>query len=374
MKNNILILIFSVLLIMSCGGADEIINPSTSGGGNSGNGGNNTGGGGNINGVNSNDWLIPVAEVRDGGPGKDGIASIDHPRLSSVSEVSNTISDDLLVIGIKVGNVVKAYPHFIMDWHEIVNDNLEDVFVAVTYCPLTGTAIGWDRIVNGSGTTFGVSGLLYNSNLIPYDRNTDSNWSQIRLECVNGELIGEKPRIIPLVETTWGVFKSMYPETKILNVDDTGFSINYSFYPYGDYRTNNAQLLFPINPWDSRLPAKERVLAIIDNEVSKAFRFNSFGQGNVINDVLNGEEILVVGNQEIMVSFGLDDQTSLLNFEYAYNGSETLFIDNEGTEWNIFGEAISGPGTGNKLNSKTSFMGYWFSIGAFYPNTEIYSN
>jgi len=371
MKNNILILIFSVLLIMSCGGGDEIINPSTNGGSNTGGGGNNTGGGGNIN---PNDWLIPVAEVRDGGPGKDGIPSIDHPRLSSVSEVSSAISDDLLVIGIKVGNEVKAYPHFIMDWHEIVNDNLEDVFVAVTYCPLTGTAIGWDRIVNGSGTTFGVSGLLYNSNLIPYDRNTDSNWSQIRLECVNGELIGEKPAIIPLVETTWGVFKSMYPETKILDVGDTGFSINYGFYPYGDYRTNNAQILFPISPWDDRLPAKERVLAIIDNEESKVFRFNSFGQGNVINDVFNGEEILVVGNQDTMVSFGLDDQTSLLNFEYAYNGSETLFKDNEGTEWNIFGEAISGPGTGNKLNPKTSFMGYWFSIGAFYPNTEIYSN
>ncbi|MDX5585435.1 MAG: DUF3179 domain-containing protein [Aureibaculum sp.] len=371
MKNNILILIFSVLLIMSCGGGDEIINPSTNGGSNTGGGGNNTGGGSNIN---LNDWLIPVAEVRDGGPGKDGIASIDNPRLSLASEVSSAISDDLLVIGIKVGNEVKAYPHFIMDWHEIVNDNLEDVSVAVTYCPLTGTAIGWDRIVNGSGTTFGVSGLLYNSNLIPYDRNTDSNWSQIRLECVNGELIGEKPAIIPLVETTWGVFKSMYPEAKILDVDDTGFSINYGFYPYGDYRTNNARILFPISPWDDRLPAKERVLAIIDNQESKVFRFNSFGQGNVINDVFNGEEILVVGNQDTMVSFGLDDQTSLLNFEYAYNGSETLFKDNEGTEWNIFGEAISGPGTGNKLNPKTSFMGYWFSIGAFYTNTEIYSN
>ncbi len=364
MKNNILILIFSVLLIMSCGGADDTITPSTNGGSNT--GGNNTGGP-----VDLNEWLIPVSEVRDGGPGKDGIPSIDNPQFSSVSEVSNVISDDLLVVGIKVGDDVKAYPHFIMDWHEIVNDNLGDVSVAITYCPLTGTAIGWDRVVNGSKTTFGVSGLLYNNNLIPYDRSTNSNWSQIGLQCINGLLIGEEPGIISLTETTWGVWKSMYPQTKVLNTI-TGFSRNYGFYPYGNYRTNNEYLIFPLNPRDDRLPSKERVLAVIDYKEAKVFRFNSFGQGNVIKDVFNGEEILVVGDQDTMVSFGLDNQTILLNFEYAYNGSETFFKDSEGTEWNIFGEAISGPGTGNKLNPKNSFMAYWFSIGAFYPEAKIY--
>jgi hypothetical protein len=368
MKNNILIMFFSALLITSCGGSDEIINPSSNGGSSSGSGGNNTGGAP----VDLNEWLIPVSEVRDGGPGKDGIPSIDIPNFSTVSEMSDIISDDLLVVGIKVGDEVKAFPHFIMDWHEIVNNNLGDVSVAITYCPLTGTAIGWDRMVNGSKTTFGVSGLLYNNNLIPYDRATNSNWSQIGLQCVNGLLIGEKPKIIPLVETTWGVWKSMYPQSKVLNTN-TGFSRNYGFYPYGDYRTNNGYLIFPLNPRDDRLPSKERVLGIIDGEDAKVFRFNSFDTGSVVKDVFKGKNIVVIGDKDIIVSFELDNETSLLNFEYDYSGSETFFKDNEGTEWNIFGEAISGTGTGNKLNPLNSFMAYWFSIGAFYPEAEIYS-
>ena len=360
MKNTILILIFSALFIMSCGGADNSIETF--------NDGNSSFDDSN---VDLNEWLIPIEEVRDAA-GKDGIPSIDSPEFGKVDEVSSTLTDDLLVIGIKEGNIIKAYPHFILDWHEIVNDNLGDVSVAVTYCPLTGTAIGWNSMIKGSKTTFGVSGFLYNNNLIPYDRLTDSNWSQIGLQCVNGELAGDKPEIISLIETTWGVWKSMYSRSSILNTN-TGTNRPYDNYPYGDYKTNNGFLLFPLNPSDERLPNKERVHAIIDNNGSKVYRFNSFVGGGVIIDTFKGKEILVVGDQSTIVSFELNAINSTLNFEYAYNGSETFFKDNQGTEWNIFGEAISGPGIGNKLNPKTSFMAYWFSIGAFYPNAVIYS-
>jgi len=365
MKNNFLILIFSTLLISACGNSDDMVTSPTTGETNT--GGTNT----TPDNTTNDDWLVPVSEVRDGGPGKDGIPSIDSPEFWKVNEVSNTLTDDLLVIGIKVGDVVRAYPHYILDWHEIVNDNLKDVSVAVTYCPLTGSALGWDRRMNGTKTSFGVSGKLYNSNLIPYDRSTDSNWSQLGLQCINGELIGDRPRIVSLVETTWGVWKSMYPASEILNTS-TGFERPYGFYPYGDYKTNNGYFIFPINPLDNRLPSKERVLAIISNNESMVFRFSSFGQGTVIKVVFKGEEILVVGDQETMVAFKLNNQTSLLNFEYAYNGSETFFKDHEGTEWNIFGEAISGPGAGGVLTLKTSFIAYWFSVGAFYPDAKIF--
>lgn len=368
MKNNILIWIFSMLLVISCADTDDGINIPSNDENNTEN--NNTGGD-NSGTDNSNGWLIPVAEVFDGGPGKDGIPSLDEPQFWEVDEASSTLTDDLLVIGIKEGDIIRAYPHFILDWHEIVNDKLSNVSVAVTYCPLTGSAIGWNRNVNGSETTFGVSGLIYNNNLIPYDRSTDSNWSQLGLQCVYGELIGDTPDIISLVETTWGVWKSMYPETKILNTT-TGFDRPYGFYPYGDYRTNDEYLIFPLNPIDNRLPAKERVLAIIDNEDSRVFRFSAFGTGSVIIINFNGAQILVVGDQETMVSFKLDNQTSLLDFEYAYNNSESFFKDSEGTEWNIFGEAIAGPGIGSKLLPTTSFIAYWFSIVAFYPNAQIF--
>ncbi len=364
MKKKILMLFNSLLLIVACSSSDVSVDDDSPSG-------INTGGGGSIAETATDGWLVPVAEVRDGGPGKDGIPSIDNPQFSTVNDIA-TGSDDLLVIGFKVGNETRAYPHFILDWHEIVNDNINGTSIAVSLCPLTGTSIGWSRKVNGNETSFGVSGLLYNNNLIPYDRATDSNWSQVGLKCINGSLIGEKPDVIPVLETTWGVWKSMYPNTKIMNTN-TGFSRSYGVYPYGDYKTNHGYLIFPLDPEDSRLPSKERVHAIIDDDKVKAYQFNVFGSGNTIKDVFGGKEILLVGDATTIVSFELDSGTNSLEFEYAFNGSEAFFTDNEGTVWNVFGEAISGPRTGSQLKPTVSFIAYWFSIGAFYPDAEIYN-
>ena len=199
----------------------------------------------------STEWLIPVNEVRDGGPGKDGIPSIDKPKFTDVASV-NYLADDDLVFAFRVDNEIHVYPHRILDWHEIANDEVGGFPIAINYCPLTGTGMGWDRIIDGKETTFGVSGLLYNSNIIPYDRKTDSNWSQIRLECVNGELSGTKPVIHQLVETTWATMRAMYPEAQVLTLE-TGFSRDYNRYPYGAYREQE-NLFFPVSRTDGRLP------------------------------------------------------------------------------------------------------------------------
>lgn len=315
-------------------------------------------------------WSIPIAEVLDGGPGRDGIPALENPNFINASEV-NFLSDSDLVIGFKNGGDVRAYPHIILDWHEIINDNVGDVSLAITYCPLTGTGIGWNRVISGKETTFGVSGLLYNSNLIPFDRETKSNWAQILNESVNGDLIGEKVDIVPLFETTWGVWKSIYPETEVVSTN-TGFSRTYGTSPYGDYNTNNDRFLFPVAK-DSRLPLKERVYALIEGDKAKAFRFNDFSDGNVIKDSFEGNTYLIVGNTDFMVSFLLDANTTTLEFEYIYSGGEIIVQDNEGNQWNIFGEAISGPRAGQFLKATTAFKGFWFSIPAFYT-TEIYSN
>ena len=115
------------------------------------------------------EWLIPLNEVRDGGPGKDGIPSIDNPQFTNANSV-DFLNDEDLVVGIINNNEVKAYPHIILDWHEVVNDDIGGNAITINYCPLTGTAFGWNSMVNDSPTTFGVSGLLYNANLILYDR------------------------------------------------------------------------------------------------------------------------------------------------------------------------------------------------------------
>ncbi|MFO7923591.1 MAG: DUF3179 domain-containing protein, partial [Bacteroidales bacterium] len=206
------------------------------------------------------DWLVPDNEIFDGGPGKDGIPALNDPQFTDPHEAAY-LSDDDLVLGFVQDGIARAYPHNILDWHEIVNDSYNDMQMAVIYCPLTGTGVGWDREINGNITTFGVSGLLYNSNIIPYDRETDSNWSQMLLKAVNGPLKGTPAETFNLIETRWDTWISMYPETRVLS-EQTGHNRNYSRYPYGDYKTNNT-LVFPVNNEDDRLHRKERVLGIL---------------------------------------------------------------------------------------------------------------
>ncbi len=322
-------------------------------------------------GRNPNDgiWSIPISQVLDGGPGRDGIPALVNPGFTDVS-AAGYLNDLDLVIGFKKGNDVRAYPHAILDWHEIANDKIGDVSLAVTYCPLTGTGIGWNRVINGKETTFGVSGLLYNTNLIAFDRETDSNWAQLLNEAVNGELIGKEAELIMLFETNWGTWKKLYPQSKVLSTQ-TGFSRTYGISPYGDYSTNNNRFLFPV-PKDDRLPSKERVHAIVGETNAITYRFPHFISTNIIRDTFQGKNYLIVGNEDFIVSFELTGALNNLEFEFIYAETEVLLEDNQGTRYNIFGEAISGPGLGNNLGSSPGFMGYWFSIPAFYQ-TEIYS-
>ena len=314
----------------------------------------------------STEWSIPVAEVLDGGPGRDGIPALENPVMVTADNAS-ILGDGDLVIGYKNGDDIRAYQHIILDWHEIVNDDIGDVSLAITYCPLTGTGIGWNRVVDGKQTTFGVSGLLYQTNLIPFDRATKSNWSQILNESVNGSLSGSKAEVITLVETDWKTWKTMFPGTKLMSLD-TGFSRTYGVYPYVDYKTNDSFFLFP-TPKDSRLPLKDRVHAIVDDGDAKVYQFSDFDSSNIITDTFEGKNYLIVGNSNFIASFELDASQNNLDFIYVYDEtSSAIFQDTQGTQYNLFGEAISGS---SQLKASTSFMAYWFSIPAFYK-TEIY--
>jgi len=357
-KLKIVILLLVPFVLSNCGGSDPdpISNTSNPGG---------------TQGLDPNSWLIPSDDVFDGGPGKDGIPALESPRLISATEATY-LSDNDLVIGYKFGDEMRAYPHLILDWHEIVNDNIGIHSFAVTYCPLTGTAINWSREINNTVTTFGVSGLLYNTNLIPYDRATNSNWSQMRLDCVNGVLIGSKVSVFSTVETTWKTWKEMFPETQVMSLE-TGFNRRYGSYPYftsrGDYRVEE-YLIFPITNDDSRLSRKERVLGVINNEEVKTYRFETFSQGvGVVEDLVGGDKLAVIGSEpdNFMVAYKITEQLLVPDDTGA-----GVVIDQDGNIYNVFGEIISGPNTGDRLTPVTSFMGFWFSWGAFYPEVDIY--
>lgn len=327
------------------------------------------------------EWLIPSDEIFDGGPGKDGIPSVDNPQFVDLSEI-DYLNDEDLIIGLKVGDEIRGYPHPILDWHEIINDDdFKGETISMTYCPLTGTGIAWNRMIPNGPTEFGVSGLLYNTNLIPYDRKTDSNWSQMKLECVNGQLKGTKIETFHAVETTWKSWKNMFPSSKIVSTN-TGFNRSYGDYPYinfsgQDYRIENNFLLFPVNPRDERLPLKERVLGVILEEKVRAYRFESFTNGeiDIIHDQINNRPIVVAGSQTYnwMVAFEsvLADGTQL-TFSPLQDQGDKIMIDNEGNSWNLWGEAVEGQRIGSKLTKTTSFIGYWVAWGAFYPGLEIY--
>lgn len=356
----------SLLLVMTFGCATDDEGPQ----GNPGTGGNG--------GTNS-EWLIPSDRVFNGGPGKDGIPSIDDPQFSLPAQIDalGFMNDNDLVIGIKVGEDIRAYPHPILDWHEIVNDEVGNLPVAITYCPLTGTAIGWERKLGAAVTTFGVSGLLYNTNLMPYDRATESVWSQMLLKSVNGPNIRNEITTHPLIETSWKHWKELYPNSKVLDVR-TSFNRSYGQYPYGDYKTNNSLLLFPIENEDGRLPAKQRGLGIVVGDQSRFYRFQDFVASNVVtyNDNINGKNIVVVGSNQRNFLVAYDSEIEpgvILDFTPLNEEGELIMKDQEGHKWTIFGQAVEGPYAGQRLKSTISYIGMWFAWASFHPEIEIFN-
>jgi len=344
MKKVFWLLVTTTILMWSCGDNDPAYRPS--------------------------EWTIPSSQVFDGGVGQDGIPAINQPSFSSVNEV-NFLADNDLVVGIVHGDIAKAYPHVILDWHEIVNDDLGDLSVAMTYCPLTGTAVGWDRGVNGQNVAFGVSGKLFNTNLMPFDRETNSYWTQLGLNCVNGELINTKINLVPVIETTWGTWKSSFPDSDVLNTN-TGFSRAYGQYPYGDYRTNNANIIFPVNPLDQRLPSKDRVLGVLGDSTNRAYTIDLFREDLVIQDQLEGTELIVIGSESSNFMVAYENNLDLTEVTSVENSLPIVAQSQDGNMITLDGRIVQGPLSGQSLLPTKSWIGYWMSFGSFYPGIEIF--
>lgn len=318
------------------------------------------------------EWLIPVDDVFDGGPGKDGIPAVMNPRFQSVQEHQD-LEDDELVVGVIMHDEARAYPHTILDWHEIINDEIQGTPISLTYCPLTGSAIGWHGNINGQTTTFGVSGLLYNSNLMPYDRATDSYWSQMLLQAVHGARKGEMAETFPVLETSWKQWKTLFPESRVLT-RETGHSRPYGNYPYGDYRTSEGTI-FPVRGSDGRLHPKERVHGIIVGGGVHAYVLEDLPPAlGTLQDELNMVPYVLVGSgsANIVAVFDrrLNDGTSL-NFHSLTEGDPGQFTDEENNIWDLSGRAVAGPRLGQQLTPLTAFTAYWLAWPAFYPNISI---
>jgi len=323
-------------------------------------------------------WLIDLDLLYYGGVVKDGIPSIDKPIYVSASE-GDYIRDDELVVGMLTPDGPRAIPHKVLDWHEIVNDMWGNIPVSVIYCPLTGTATAWSRMIQGTENTFGISGLIHQNNIVPYDRESDSHWSQMRGQCIEGRFRGKTPEHFQLVETHWGEWKALYPDTEVLS-DNTGFSRNYDFYPYFDYRTNGIKISFPITHEDSRLPRKDRVIGVSfgtpePKTKAKVYPLAVFGDSvHVIQEKVITKNIVVVGSEfrNFAVCYESRLNGELLDFQPIQDAGPIVMKDQHNNQYDLFGRCVSGPSQGERLTSTYSFIGYFFAWADFQPGVPIW--
>jgi hypothetical protein len=311
--------------------------------------------------------LVPLDEIKSGGPPKDGIPSIDRPKFVSAQN-ADFISADDLVIGLRIGNEVKAYPLFILVWHEIVNDRIGGIPVAVTYCPLCFTSQVFERIVNDEETEFGTSGKLYNSNLVMYDRNTDSMWSQALAKSIVGPLTGYELKRVPFDLARWSDWKTLYPDTVVLSTN-TGFSRPYGVDPYGDYYTDS-RIVFPVKHSDDRMHPKEIILGFHDDRSFKAYKMSDVESEKIINDQVGDQKLVLISVTPYAVR-AFDRMIDGQALEFTY--SEEKIMDKQtGSVWDFDGKAISGPLNGKNLQQIPYDIGFWFEWVAFYPSTVTY--
>jgi hypothetical protein len=274
---------------------------------------------------------VALEEIRSGGPGRDGIPALVAPRV--VSAASAPWRADERIIGIVIKGTARAYPIAVLNWHELVNDALAGVPVLVSYCPLCGTGMVFRREFSGRTLTFGVSGLLYRSDLLLFDRETESLWSQIASVAVTGAAIGTRLELIRSHHSTWGDWRKAHPETTVLS-HKTGFRRDYRRSPYGDYSTSD-RLLFPVpsgSEVDSRYPKKMLTLGIrTAGGVARAYpAVEILAAGGTVRERLDGAVVTV-----------------------SYSSEKATFETSAPSRFEVI-------------------EGYWFAWRAFHPESTVF--
>ncbi len=286
----------------------------------------------------------------------------------------------------RIGDDARAYPIQILMWHEITNDVVGGIPVVVTFCPLCNTAIAFEGRLDGRLLDFGTTGRLRFSNLIMYDRQTESWWQQALGNSIAGEYTGRCLTPVPASIISWQDFKRTHPNGKVLS-KETGFSRDYGYNPYAGYDDiNETPFLYRGPDINGKLPPMARVLAVELSGDPVAYPYLTLGKERVINDQVGGEEIAVFWTPG--TSSGLDDPYiadgqdvgAAAAFLRELDGQKfTFHIDGEeikdhqtGSTWSIAGKAVSGELIGSTLQSLPAFNHFWFSWSVFKPETRVY--
>jgi hypothetical protein len=329
--------------------------------------------------------IVRFDEILSGGPPKDGIPAIDTPTFVSVNEADAWLKPKEAVALINLNGDARAYPVQVLTWHEIVNDTVGGVPLTVTYCPLCNTAIAFERTFDGRELDFGTTGRLRYSNLIMYDRQSETWWQQGTGQAITGEHAGRRLTQRPMTLISWADFKTAHPDGRVLD-RDTGFARSYGRNPYVGYDNPSTQpFLYQGPQTPNLLPALARVFALNLNDDPVAFSYDSLAQGRVLTDVVGGEPVVVLwtpGTASALdapqVSDGRDVGAAA-SFSRVLDGQTLDFsvVGNDvvdaqtGSRWDGLGRAIVGPLKGKQLVEVVGTNHFWFSWVAFHPNTRL---
>ena len=324
------------------------------------------------------------------GARKDGIPALTNPEMALVGQPGTEyLREDDRVIGLIFEGEPIAVPLNIMWWHEVVNLNGATSSITVTHCPLTGSSLAFDRHPV-SGAEFGVSGLLFKTNLIMYDRtgsiDSESFWPQMLRGARCGPSDGTRLPMVPIVETTWRGWKELHPDTRVVT-ENTTFDRPYQSYPYGDYDSEqNRSLLFPIGgPIDSRRPPKERVLGIPiecadcgglepKGELHGGFAF-PFGELDELGEVgvVNFAGYAVLWERSVGGAMAFRPRVGITPLTLKAENGKIVDVET-GSEWRVDGRAVSGPLEGQSLEPvEEAFVSFWFAWDIFHPLSELWN-
>lgn len=278
---------------------------------------------------------IPLNEIVSGGPPKDGIPSIDKPKFISIAEAAKWLTDNEPGIAFSLGNTHRFYPYQILVWHEIVNDTIEGQRILVSYCPLCLTGFVFDPLVKGERVEFGTSGKLWRSNLVMYDRKTDSLWSQILGEAIVGEMTGTKLKLLSSDQIRFGVWKKAFPQGEVLS-RETGAVRFYGTNPYGSYFSVTNLALSLTRSQDDRLPPDAFIYGLVINDRAKAYFLETVKQKGEVVDNFAETTIILRYDQNLDVV-------------------------------RVFKKL-----TDNDQQRLNPFSSFWFAWTAAHPETELY--
>jgi hypothetical protein len=329
---------------------------------------------------------VPYREILSGGPPKDGIPAIDKPQFVSIAAADEWLKPNEPVILFEASGEARAYPIQILIWHEIVNDTVGGVPITVTFCPLCNTAIAFERTVDGRVLDFGTTGRLRFSNLIMYDRQTETWWQQASGAAIAGELTGTQLVFRPAAIIAWSDFKTAHPSGKVLS-RDTGFQRAYGQNPYSGYDdVNSSPFLYQGPQTPGTLPAVARVLTVDLGGEAVAYPYDVLQKVRVVNDTVGGTDVVVLWAPG--TASALDDSAvaggrdvgAVNAYVRALDGQRLTFVlegerivDAEtGSTWNVLGQAIAGKLAGKTLEPVVAINHFWFSWTAFKPETRVY--